>query len=338
MGSVSAKSQIIFDVFTDTPLNSNWTTTNGEFGSPCTFTPNSATGFLFGSCAGDSLYLKSIYALNQTPYFDGGFKFKITSSNMGGGSNKTFYLGNETVGLKVLDKTEMVTGMNYTINQTTLTNISVYENDTRLIKSLVVNDWRWTPSFYYRDEGGGDLSIDDIYSYDDDINPNLTINSPENITLSATDFMVNITASDDYALSYCFFNVTRGSSLEISNTEIPNCQNVSAVVSGDADYTIWVTANDTSNNINITSQSFKVVTTTIIGGGAVGGGGGSIVIINESGKLIMQDVCKQYKPPFEEKWDDLKQDINIDGIIGIWDYFWDYTLCKSAGSIVYLGD
>lgn len=112
-----------------------------------------------------------------------------------------------------------------------------------------------------------------------------TTKSPERIdilspngTQTSLSFAVNISVVSENPLAHCYYNITRGVSLEVDNTEIPNCQNTTTTVSGDANYVINVFANVSTGQYNTTSASFSVVTSngTII----VGGGGGGAVSSN----------------------------------------------------------
>ena len=121
----------------------------------------------------------------------------------------------------------------------------------------------------YVNDTNNNLNFTENVSFTLDLtNPNITINEPVG-TLGSQSIEINITALDDLALDTCYFNISRGSSVEVSNTNIANCMNTTISVSSDANYVIWVTINDTGNNINIMNQSFSVDTSG--GGGGTGG-------------------------------------------------------------------
>lgn len=124
----------------------------------------------------------------------------------------------------------------------------------------------------------------------DNTPPSLIINKPS-VTESNTSIAINISVSDSKSglnLSSCYFNITRGASVEVSDTIIPNCQNASAGLSGDATYLLTLKALDNATNINITSLSFTVSgsgTIIIITPPPSGGGGGGnppLEITNET--------------------------------------------------------
>lgn len=115
--------------------------------------------------------------------------------------------------------------------------------------------------------------------------PRISITSPsQNQTLASTSFPITINVTNNFtALSYCYFNITRGASVEIGNTQIINCINTTTMVSGDANYIINVFANDSNNDRNTSSNAFIVNTGGGGGGSSGGGGGGSTTIINNNG-------------------------------------------------------
>ena len=158
--------------------------------------------------------------------------------------------------------------------------------------------------------------------------PNITINLPTG-TLSSKTITINITIQNSTD-AYCEFNISRGASSEVANTEIVNCKNTTALVSSDADYIIWVMVNNTFNYRNISNQSFSVDTTTdgVIGGG---GGGGTTDEVEEEVIVI---TCEIYRTPLNEAWKKLGEDFNFENVKGLWNSFWDRGLCDGAGSIV----
>src|SRR6185503_8126527 len=103
--------------------------------------------------------------------------------------------------------------------------------------------------------------------------PNITIIQPvvSEVTRSLT---INISTMNQSALSYCFFNITRGASLEVANTAIANCRNTTVSVSSDATYVINVWVNTTFNFIDMKNKTFTVTTNTPPAASGGGGGGG----------------------------------------------------------------
>ena len=150
--------------------------------------------------------------------------------------------------------------------------------------------------------------------------PNLTIVNPS-VSMTQLTFEVDVDVADDTANSYCYFNITRGASQEVANTEIPSCDKVNTTVSSDStDYTIWVFANDTWNNVNTTSFSFNVNTGSGGSGGGGGGGGASVIIGSILETQVFDSICIDYKKDFVED--------------KTWDTFWNLIFCRSAASIV----
>ena len=106
----------------------------------------------------------------------------------------------------------------------------------------------------------------------DTTNPTITITQPTGTKSSVSIASAHL-ISDNEATDTCYYNVTRGASLEIFNTAIAcNSLTASFTVSGDASYTFNIWANDSSNNVAIGSSNFTVSTG---GGEAPGGGGGA---------------------------------------------------------------
>lgn len=128
-------------------------------------------------------------------------------------------------------------------------------------------------NFTFHSDSSGILQLSDIIINSTEfLKPNLTINSPNSTYNGATFIPVWINATDNYKLDSCYYNVTRGASLEIVTTKLINCNDTQITVSGDATYTFTVCINDTSNNINCSSTTFK--TTNYVPYTGTGGGGG----------------------------------------------------------------
>lgn len=122
------------------------------------------------------------------------------------------------------------------------------------------------------------------YLITDGINPNLTIFEPNQTYIGITYIPINFSAVDNVALSVCYFNVTRGASLEIANTYINCSANTTLTVSGDATYLFNMCINDTFNNQNCSSATFKTVSYIPPPSppSSPTGGGGSFTIFNQS--------------------------------------------------------
>lgn len=132
-------------------------------------------------------------------------------------------------------------------------------------------------------------------------------------TISSINVSFNATIIGS-SLDYCFYNVTRGASLEVINTKI-NCSNFTGqlTISGDATYSFNVWANDTFGNSNISRSSFIVsgsgyIAPPIIINSPGGGEGGeppeeiskefSILNTNLGNKIDLQ-LAKDSKKPRE---------------------------------------
>lgn len=162
-------------------------------------------------------------------------------------------------------------------------------------------------------------------------NPNLTILSPSG---ASSDFNIDIliNATDNAETSYCFYNITRGASLEVANTEI-NCLNGNATetMSAYGSYVLWVFANDSVNNINVSNSAFSLSATASPSGGG-GGGSWSEPILREE---VEESICIPFRIKFYDIWEIAKQEEDIfEKIKLIWNAFWDYILCQSASSII----
>jgi len=156
-------------------------------------------------------------------------------------------------------------------------------NGTLSDKSCIV-------SFKLHSDTAGDLQYSNInITYIGDSYPNLTINSPTG-TLTSKTININLTIEEDYLMSYCYYNITRGASVEVSNTAI-NCSNpiTTSIVTSDADYVFNIWINDSENQINSSSTSFTVDTS---GDRPSGGGGGGapqqVVVIGEGAFWTME--------------------------------------------------
>ena len=145
--------------------------------------------------------------------------------------------------------------------------------------SIVSNNC--TIPFIFNSNTTGKLEYSDInINWLEYTTPNLTINTPTGNTIGTT-INYDFTIQDDLELQNCHYNVTRGASLEIANTNF-DCSTETTgnfVVSSSAtSYIVNVFTNDTSGNINTSNSAF----TTSTGGGGTpptGGSGGSTTII-----------------------------------------------------------
>lgn len=144
-------------------------------------------------------------------------------------------------------------------------------------------------NFTFHSDTAGILEYSNInISFTESINPQITIVSPPGSLELDTTIDYNFTITDNFNLSICFYNVTRGASTEIANTlfdcETENTGDFS-VSSRLTTYVLNVFANDTSGNVNTTNISFSVAGAA--GGGVSGGGSGGIVVIGGGANWTM---------------------------------------------------
>ena len=188
-----------------------------------------------------------------------------------------------------------------------------------------------TSYFWCNDTDGNINNTEERTFFLDSLPPKITIHTPVNG--NSKTFSVNISITDlSNSSAYCWFNITRGAGLEIANTEIPSCLNITAVVSSYADYVINVGANDTLKHTNSTSKSFTISSADLGGGG--GGGGTIIEIIKEA--LIQEPnlVCESFYPSFSESWIKFFHEINLVNFVSMFRSLYDYIICGSASSII----
>lgn len=154
----------------------------------------------------------------------------------------------------------------------------------------VLNGTNCSINLTIHSDTAGVLQVSDIrISWLEYTKPNLTVTEPNTTYTGITYIPLNFTAIDDYSLDTCMYNVTRGASLEVTNTAATCSQNTTFTVSGDATYVLNMCINDTSNNQNCSSYSFRTVSyvppPTQSGGG--GGGGSTIIIARGSQEFSM---------------------------------------------------
>jgi uncharacterized membrane protein YgcG len=174
--------------------------------------------------------------------------------------------------------------------------------------------------------------------FNDTKNPSLSVLEPTG-TISSTSFNVTLNVSDKSGLSYCYFNITRGASLEVDNTEINvNDKTMNTSVSGEATYTLKTWCNDSEGYYNLTSQAFTVSIGggSSSGGGSAGGGGGFSLpeVIETASTPLPNEVCNSRKDLFDYAWEKWKEEQTLDNFILIWYSIWDYSICNSGASIV----
>lgn len=124
----------------------------------------------------------------------------------------------------------------------------------------------------------------------DNENPGVSINAPSaGTTLSTNNITINISFSDNIALSSCSYNITNSTGTVIADTAM-TCELNSfeyKTISDGSNYVLTTFANDTSGNANITNRTFSIDTSTPTtqhpgGGGSSGGGGYPLYVINKT--------------------------------------------------------
>lgn len=198
-----------------------------------------------------------------------------------------------------------------------------------------------TINFTFHSDTAGNLTVSDLnITWKEYINPNLTINEPNTTYNAITYIPINITAVDDWQLNYCYYNITRGASLEVANTQIAYCNYTTTTVSGDATYIIHICVNDTSGNQNCSSATFKTtnyISPPVVPGGGGGGGGTQIiqVLANQTSTSVFCD-AKTY-PPLKDAWDIFMKEKTWLNFIVLWKSYWNYSFCKSSAAIIPIG-
>jgi len=181
----------------------------------------------------------------------------------------------------------------------------------------------------------------DYYTYNltrnmllDNDRPNLSIQHPlQGITLTSKTFNISVITNDSDDIDYCFYNVTRGASTEVVDTNLSKLDfNATVIVSSDADYVAHVSCNDTLNSVNMTNSTFSV--STVVGPGPPGdpggGGGGIISPPEEEGPV---NICLPYIPVFDEKLSAFFEDLTFASFKELWTAFWNRGLCGAVASI-----
>jgi len=174
-----------------------------------------------------------------------------------------------------------------------------YNNDSNPINITLANclntSFSWTLSehnmtIYMNDSYGNIGSSYSTFNVTTDTsNPSITITQPTGTKTSLTT-TATFSITDNVGLDYCFYNVTRGASLEIADDVIPcTTTSKSLILSGDANYVLNIWANDTSGNSNLVSSSFTIDTSGDGNGDDGGGGGGGGGGITETLALTLSD-------------------------------------------------
>lgn len=252
-------------------------------------------------------------------------------------------LGTSNCSLLKRFKTTNLPKTNFSLGISNITNnATLYNSDNTINASVSLNNLSqfYLSFFTLASSPPGDTPINETiylynfttYNFSDSTPPNLTIIAPNTTYTSITNVPVNITALDDWQLDYCYFNVTRGASLEVSNTEIKNCINTTFTVSGDANYIIHIFVNDTSGNNNCSNASFSTINYIPPSSSSSSGGGGYIV--EKLTDPIQSKVCKDQYPPFKEAWENFKENKSWENFKIVWYAYFSYTLCEAGASLI----
>jgi hypothetical protein len=198
--------------------------------------------------------------------------------------------------------------------------------------STIIGQWNWTVLLVSNASTRANQSYSYWFNVSDSTKPNITINSPGIATNPS--FLLNITVPD--IVSYCFFNITKGASIEIANTTLSQFGstdffNISVVLSGDGTYNLWIWCNDSSNNWNQTNLSFTASTSVSPGGG----GGGGVRIIEVLQNITTSTICLESTTTFNQAYSQWR--INIfdwPKFKVMWFALWNNSNCVSSASLV----
>jgi len=124
--------------------------------------------------------------------------------------------------------------------------------------------------------------------------PNFTITSPST-SLTTSAFNLNYSIGSVGTVNYTYFNVTRGASTEIANTQLTDADsdgyyNYSGILSSEASYVLNIWANQSEGISNYTSYPF---TYAIPVTPPTGGGGSTTVIISGEAGWTMETAPDQ---------------------------------------------
>lgn len=202
------------------------------------------------------------------------------------------------INLSVIVNTSMVYNFTGTFNQTNnrtsdmkLAFNASLDNGACTGGALIGNNCS-IPLLFHSDTAGT-LEISDIdVTWQEYTKPNLTVTAPNTTFDGFTYIPLNFTAVDDYALDKCFYNVTRGASLEKETTYTSCYANTTFTVSGDATYVVNLCVNDTSGNQNCTDVTFKTISYVPPVYPSGSGGSGSVIVVGEESTWSMETESK----------------------------------------------
>lgn len=91
--------------------------------------------------------------------------------------------------------------------------------------------------------------------------PNVTINSPTNQTYTSASVLFNVTATDGTAISACVYSLDSLANVSLTNIAGTNFYNATNSSMTDGNHNVSFYCNDSSGNLNLTSEYFSVDTT-----------------------------------------------------------------------------
>ena len=146
---------------------------------------------------------------------------------------------------------------------------------------------------------------------------------------------INVTAYKN--VSYCYFNITRGASIEVGNivfnlSKLELSQNVSISNIGNYNLNVWC-----NNSFNF--STLKILPFTITSGaGSSGGSGGGSSIGDLFNKLTNQtqsgEICNPFFPKTQTAWDVFRKEKTWNAFRSFLHSYFDFVLCKGSAEIV----
>jgi len=191
--------------------------------------------------------------------------------------------------------------------------------------------------FIFHSDTAGILEVSDLdVTWSESTPPNLSISQPIGEKQS-TEISYSVNATDNHDLQTCKYWVTRGASLEVTNTSI-SCDNIMTgvfyVSSQNTNYTFHFFVEDYSGNTNYSNSSFSTSLNAVIITPFPSGGGGSKIIDQTISQKIKAPVCDIRYPIFTEAWENFKQQMNFNNFLKFLNSFWNFGVCKYTSSII----
>jgi hypothetical protein len=264
------------------------------------------------------------------------YETQINWTNYSYPANASIYVNNTSIW-------SFVNEFNHTNNKTndfaSTLNTALNSGTCDCVGCSLVGDNCVIPFNFSSDTAGRFEYFDVDINWLEYINPNLTINAPNQTYTAITNVPLNITTEENHEFDYCYFNITRGASTEVANTEILDCNYTTFTVSGDANYIAYVYINDSSGNANYSSASFTI-DDYVPPAGSSGGGGGFIERIIEAitPEIRADSVCNPFDETFSEVFDKFWSSASFDNFVIFIRSLWDSITCRGASSIVSFSD